>query len=989
MSRVPVRSLLGSLAMRTLLCLLIPVLFLSASSLRGGAGRRFHDLSLLQTLRVPAHHQSAEVGVTELARIHGFTKGTGIAPKASPVILHLPAPALNDTDKQLSSTMLIITPSDTGAVHAVDQHGNQRWGFASAAATGGIQASPAVLVLGRRQKHHAIVYVATLGGWVYALDAATGHVRWEVRLGISIACTPAVQPILSGRAWLYVIVNHPFPRVIGVSDKPPGRGSTVAPRAALVTLDAMTGEVIQPTPSTPAPPSLSSSSNSFETMSGESSSSINLGSASGGTLIAGASDGVYAFTPTTTTPPAAVWKFSLRGGVSGPVAVVEDTPHLGDIAVFGGADWHVYCVSLVSGRRIWSYRTRGRIQGGPAVDVRRGVVYIGSDDRRLYTLDLITGRRLWTVKTGNWVIGSPVATRDLVVFGSSDGHLYVTLSLRMLEMLTNGCTVSHTDVLCGVSLSIYFCLSLPLSSRYGVHAHGTAQAGKVAFRFMKGPTGQITSTPAVSSEGILVFVSRSYQRTHKNNGCSGRCVSEGSLHILQMSHLLGSLVLPLAISSLDGGTVREADRSSKLSDTRLEEVDATAGGAQDVAMTSETDGETTGVADNTGNTGTIGNGHIGPVDVDDSLLVLTMSDASDVPPLAEVQDMRTEDSHASHLHRMVPVLIRRNCPGGQCSATRASSVSRSFASTTSATAPPSAATSSASTSPYPLPSHPSSQPLTAAAPTNTLKLLRGLPKLQAPTITELVQIYHSYLINSNVDASMQARLRPVCDKSCLGKFSAFVQQRRLGHRRGKRGGLSSSQREKKRYDATTGNGTSNSGRRDGHASGNSDSESGSGSDGDGAMWSTYNRLTTAVSAGVKNNIWEYLERFVETAGQLPSTHPGHMLRHFVSGRQVSTWLDPGGVVRRFMGAQAERSALKTLWVNSAGYHTRLHDDHMSNVVLQLTGVKRWTIVSPRYHHRCRPMSTPNGRGNRNFGVIGFGPTRGAAGPEGDVPYQVC
>ena len=402
--------------MRTPLCLLIPVLSLSrtlsASSLRSGSSCRFHELSLLRTLHVP-HLQSAEVGVTELVRIHGFTKGTGIAPKASPVILHLPPdnPDRHDTDEQqVSTTMLIITPSDTGAVHAVDQHGNQRWGFAAAAATGGIQASPAVLVLGRRQKHHAIVFVATLGGWVYALDAATGHVRWEVRLGISIACTPAVQPVLSGRAWLYVIVNHPFPR-----------GTNVAPRAALVTLDAMTGEVIRPTPSTPAPPPLSSSSNSFETISGESSGSISL---TYGTLVAGASDGVYAFTPTTTTPRA-LWKFSLRGGVSGPVAVVEDTPHLGDIAVFGGADWHVYCVSTVSGRRIWSYRTRGRIQGGPAIDVRRGVVYIGSDDRRLYTLDLITGRRLWTVKTGNGVTGSPVATRDLVVFGSSDGHLYV------------------------------------------------------------------------------------------------------------------------------------------------------------------------------------------------------------------------------------------------------------------------------------------------------------------------------------------------------------------------------------------------------------------------------------------------------------------------------------------------------------------------------------------------------------------------------------
>ena len=74
---------------------------------------------------------------------------------------------------------------------------------------------------------------------------------------------------------------------------------------------------------------------------------------------------------------------------------------------------------------------------------------------------MLTGQRLWSVKTGHWVISSPIVTRDLVIFGSSDGHLY------------------------------------------GVHAHGTPRAGAIAFRFLQGPTGQLSGSPLVTPEAIV------------------------------------------------------------------------------------------------------------------------------------------------------------------------------------------------------------------------------------------------------------------------------------------------------------------------------------------------------------------------------------------------------------------------------------------------------------------------------------------------------
>ena len=41
-----------------------------------------------------------------------------------------------------------------------------------------------------------------------------------------------------------------------------------------------------------------------------------------------------------------------------------------------------------------------------------------------YALNASTGIMVWSYQTGNIVMSSPSVTRNLVVFGSSDGHLY-------------------------------------------------------------------------------------------------------------------------------------------------------------------------------------------------------------------------------------------------------------------------------------------------------------------------------------------------------------------------------------------------------------------------------------------------------------------------------------------------------------------------------------------------------------------------------------
>jgi outer membrane protein assembly factor BamB len=66
-----------------------------------------------------------------------------------------------------------------------------------------------------------------------------------------------------------------------------------------------------------------------------------------------------------------VWKFATRGRVdSSPVVV-------GDRVFFGSADRNLYAVNLQSGEQSWKYNTKGEISSGPAVG--EGYLVVGSE----------------------------------------------------------------------------------------------------------------------------------------------------------------------------------------------------------------------------------------------------------------------------------------------------------------------------------------------------------------------------------------------------------------------------------------------------------------------------------------------------------------------------------------------------------------------------------------------------------------------------------
>eukprot|EP00961_Rhodomonas_salina_P000641 9320-Rhodomonas_salina.1 len=80
-------------------------------------------------------------------------------------------------------------------------------------------------------------------------------------------------------------------------------------------------------------------------------------------------------------------------------------------------------------------------------------------------------------------------TKDRLVFGSNDGHLYA------LELAT----------------------------------------GDLVWKYIEGRTGQVSSVPLITPDGLIFFASRSYQDPDKEgaNNCNGRCVNPGSFHVLE------------------------------------------------------------------------------------------------------------------------------------------------------------------------------------------------------------------------------------------------------------------------------------------------------------------------------------------------------------------------------------------------------------------------------------------------------------------------
>jgi eukaryotic-like serine/threonine-protein kinase len=94
----------------------------------------------------------------------------------------------------------------------------------------------------------------------------------------------------------------------------------------------------------------------------------------------------------------------------------------GGRVVLGGRDKMVHCIDAATGRMIWTFATRARVESSPVI--AGGQVYIGSNDGRLYVLDLAKGTKIWEYNAGGAISASPAIAAGRVVIGDQQGRIY-------------------------------------------------------------------------------------------------------------------------------------------------------------------------------------------------------------------------------------------------------------------------------------------------------------------------------------------------------------------------------------------------------------------------------------------------------------------------------------------------------------------------------------------------------------------------------------
>ncbi|MDB4908808.1 MAG: Pyrrolo-quinoline quinone [Gemmatimonadetes bacterium] len=361
-------------------------------------------------------------------------------------------------------TMFRGDAAHTGVFHATPGRAllGLQWRFET---QGDVIASPAIA--------GDAVFVGSGDGNLYALDLPTGALRWKHAAGSAVFSSPAVAEglvVLANRAGVieafdardgHVAWTHrtgatlPFPWGHETGDiyhsSPVVVGHRVyigAGDGALYALDLHTGATI------------------WKSMTeGRVRSSPAVAN---GAVYVGSADGyLYAFDATT---GARRWRFATTGVTLESKKfgfdrrTVQASPAVSGNSVFvGSRDGFLYAVDATTGAEKWRYDHQvSWVNTSPAV--KDGVVYAGSSDKQfvqavdattgvekwrkltgltwaspaiagnvLYSgegggkvtaHDLATGAILWRFASEGPVFGSPVASGDLVVFGSTDGSVY-------------------------------------------------------------------------------------------------------------------------------------------------------------------------------------------------------------------------------------------------------------------------------------------------------------------------------------------------------------------------------------------------------------------------------------------------------------------------------------------------------------------------------------------------------------------------------------
>jgi outer membrane protein assembly factor BamB len=251
------------------------------------------------------------------------------------------------------------------------------------------------------------VYVGDDNGNIYAIDAATGKLRWRLHTGNSVVSRPAVAGgtvyVGSEDNYVYAIdaathaIRWHYNTTQSVDSGPAVTGGVVYvgnDNNEVFALSAATGAMLWNQP------------NFGDNV-------ITNPVVSGGTVYVGSDDhSVYALN---TVNGDIRWSRATGGQVNSSPALSGGTIYV------GSDDGFAYALNAATGAVEWRRPTAGKVDSSPAVS--GGTVYVGGGNT-VYALDAATGAIEWKVKTGGAVVSSPAVSGGTVYVGSGDGFVY-------------------------------------------------------------------------------------------------------------------------------------------------------------------------------------------------------------------------------------------------------------------------------------------------------------------------------------------------------------------------------------------------------------------------------------------------------------------------------------------------------------------------------------------------------------------------------------
>ena len=300
-----------------------------------------------------------------------------------------------------------------------------KWRFRTATIQNTVRGTPMTWTgtgwTGTAVKLGGTIYVGSPGGYVYALDAATGALVWSLKGGGMFKGSPCAYEnrIYIGNtddklrcidaATGKLLWAHDTGRDL---DSSPcvvdGRLYIAGENGYVRCLDPMSGKLIWKTFVGGIGPGTVPGSNGSETSPAISGTDLYTATYDGDLFCLDIRDGRIKWKTRTHDDTDAS---AVVGGDFVYAAAEEKAPFL-------------YCFARRDGKEVWRYagNTRGYYSTPALVG---GRLYVGGEDARLHCVDAATGRAVWTFKTGDAIWSSPCVVDGKVVFGSRDHHLYI------------------------------------------------------------------------------------------------------------------------------------------------------------------------------------------------------------------------------------------------------------------------------------------------------------------------------------------------------------------------------------------------------------------------------------------------------------------------------------------------------------------------------------------------------------------------------------